>query len=81
VLSKCANHGCSNPFLYLGLGKLFHFPRSERGESQNLRSMEAFWLCGQCSRQLTLQWRRDAGVIAVPLNREASATLRPCGAD
>lgn len=28
--------------------------------------MESFWLCPQCSQELTLQWRIGMGVIAVP---------------
>ncbi len=25
--------------------------------------MESFWLCGDCSRELTLQWNETAGVV------------------
>jgi len=29
--------------------------------------MEAFWLCSQCSTQMTLEWKTGEGVIAVPI--------------
>lgn len=29
--------------------------------------MESFWLCNECSRQLTLHWEPGFGVLAVPL--------------
>ena len=56
VIAKCANAKCETPFVYFRSGKLFQFPRREKS------AMEAFWLCGSCSQQLTLRWNGDAGV-------------------
>lgn len=77
VLAKCANHTCTNPFLYLTHGKLFHFPRREERGTERILAMESFWLCTQCSRQMTLQWRRGQGVIAVPLEHRRTNIDQP----
>ena len=81
VLRKCANLDCSRPFLYLRAGRLFHFPRDREERSQNARAMEAFWLCGQCSETMTLQWRIGEGVIAVPLEHRRSVMSKPLKPD
>jgi hypothetical protein len=62
VVNKCANSTCEVPFLYFRGGKLFQFPVADRA------AVEAFWLCGDCSRELTLQWRTSQGVVAVPIS-------------
>ena len=64
MLSKCANHECETPFLYLRRGKFFHFPKAEES-SHHWHSMESFWLCNHCSEKMTLQWRTGVGVITV----------------
>jgi len=72
MLSKCANPGCTNPFRYLRDGKLFEFQRTEEQtpESQSkkpVRRVEFFWLCGQCSTELTVVRDEKKGVITMPL--------------
>jgi hypothetical protein len=57
VIAKCANDSCETPFLYFRSGKLYQFPRREKS------AMEAFWLCGSCSREMTLRWNDNAGVV------------------
>ena len=68
VLSKCANQHCAAPFLYFRSGKLFHFPRSEQRRATVPLVFESFWLCDECSRELTLAWQPELGVITLPLN-------------
>jgi hypothetical protein len=68
VVHKCANSSCDNPFIYFRSGKIFQFPKPEK------RVMESFWLCGDCSRELTLRWNETAGVVlAEKGNRVCSA--------
>ena len=60
VLSKCANPDCSEKFLFLHKGKLFHlaptpevfraFPHIE------LSLQERFWLCDRCAKIMTVIW-------------------------
>jgi len=60
MLSKCANPECTETFRYLHEGKLFYLattPETETAigmESPEVR--ERFWLCAQCSREMTLVW-------------------------
>ncbi len=80
MLSKCANPDCSNSFLYLHDGKLFriHMDRGapETGSSSAFepdtkkpaRRVEFFWLCGECSAKMTLNFETGAGVKIVPLD-------------
>jgi hypothetical protein len=65
VVNKCANDACTNPFLYLKSGRLFHFPKSPSRQVQTVRQMEAFWLCDRCSQKLTLKRTGDR-VVAIP---------------
>jgi hypothetical protein len=72
MLSKCANPGCSAPFLYLHEGKLFRLDtgiESPAGQTtqKTLRSLEFFWLCGECAARLTLSYKKGVGITAVPL--------------
>lgn len=62
VVNKCANKNCSNLFLYFREGKLFQFPR----QTEDKFWMEAFWLCGDCSRDFTLHWELGSEVDAIP---------------
>jgi hypothetical protein len=74
MLSKCANPGCSAPFLYLHLGKLFRW-ETERTDDEDSpsfgsdpeikrsqRRVEFFWLCEDCAKVLTLTFRKGLGV-------------------
>jgi len=79
MLSKCANPACSTPFRYLRDGKLFEIeskvgPESSAvGERKPVRRVEFFWLCGQCSSELTVVNDKDKGVITVPIAAAAPA--------
>jgi len=78
VLSKCANLRCSQPFLRLRHGRLFHFPRTLKAGKNSM--MESFWLCNDCSRRLTLQWKPGEGVLTVPLPEPATIVPALSGA-
>jgi hypothetical protein len=74
VVGECANRDCGAPFRYFRDGRLFAFELSGRwpsgGEKTTAdhRSVEHFWLCGQCASTLTLILERDRGVVARPLS-------------
>ncbi len=79
MLSKCANPECAETFRYLHEGKLFYLattPETETAmamESPEVR--ERFWLCAQCSKQMTLVWG-GTEVKVVPLAATA-VVVRP----
>ncbi len=62
MVTKCANPSCNASFQYLRGGKLFlldlpHLSaRTEQGRTNTGRQRiaEYFWLCDQCSSQLTV---------------------------
>ncbi len=74
MISKCANPTCSTPFHYLRDGKVF---RVDVNESDNPNSpfllngkkaprrTEHFWLCGVCSRTLSLIFDKQKGITVV----------------
>lgn len=82
MMSKCANPGCSSTFRYLREGKLFQVPASdpsmpaERAEEASARD-EFFWLCGECSKGLTIAVDPVMGVHIVP--RDVTRALRAAG--
>lgn len=70
MLHKCANPPCPNLFRKMHQGRLFQLPASSlwrgiRSRRSGLR-VEYFWLCDQCSTNLTLTYDPAAGIIAVP---------------
>jgi hypothetical protein len=56
MLSKCANPGCSQPFRYLGEGRLFQVERvlSPDSGGKATRKIEHYWLCDGCSRAMRI---------------------------
>jgi hypothetical protein len=65
MLSKCANPACAASFRYLREGKVFvadWLADPERTESDKAcwRRTEMFWLCENCSKQLTLSKNRNS---------------------
>ena len=86
MLSKCANPGCSAPFLYLHHGQLFRVEverAAEGGPSfgadpelkRPSRGTEYFWLCDDCAPLMTLRFKRGSGVITEPLAKAKAAAL------
>ena len=85
MVSKCANPGCSAPFLYMRQGKLFCIETggntADKGPTfgadptveRKSRHLEFFWLCDGCAPQLTLSFRPGVGVIVQPLEQAVLA--------
>ncbi len=80
MLSKCANPGCSNRFLYLHQGKVFLFDAESMADSVFLpelkkpaRRLEHFWLCKDCASKMTLAFRPGVGIITKPVRLAAAA--------
>jgi hypothetical protein len=63
LLSKCANPACPQTLHYLRDGKIFKleldsgFAPAKKGA----RRVEHFWLCGNCSQRLTIDWGKGKG--------------------
>ena len=71
MISKCANPACSEKFLHLHEGKIFHLsptPEVEAATGGFAPSLyERFWLCDRCSRQMTLVWGgTEAKLVELP---------------
>ena len=73
MVSKCANPACSERFLHLHEGKIFHLsptPEVEEATGGFAPSLyERFWLCDQCCKKMTLVWG-GAEAKLVPLPKE-----------
>ena len=72
MLTKCVNPACPKPLRYLRDGRIFHVERAgplPDGGKQS-HNVEHFWLCGPCSTHLTLTYRKDEGVLLIPLERD-----------
>jgi hypothetical protein len=57
MLDHCA--ACPHAFRYLGEGKIYATERDDR-------SIEWFWLCGQCAPHFEIQQAEDGTVAVVP---------------
>lgn len=84
MMSKCANPNCSSVFRYLRDGKLFQVPAGaspKGGSDSDIAKVPArdefFWLCGECSRQLTIIVDPIEGVRTAP--RQVPRALRAAG--
>jgi hypothetical protein len=82
MVSKCANPGCSTPFLYLHEGKLFRFETgvgnglafgADPSERLPMRRIEFFWLCDRCAGRMTVAFEQGSGVKVLPLRRSQPA--------
>ncbi|HWF91383.1 MAG TPA: hypothetical protein VN684_03810 [Terriglobales bacterium] len=91
MLSKCANPGCSAKFHYFHVGKLFrcetqsgepHAPEfgADPTVKKSVRRVEFFWLCPECSGNMTLTFQQGAGVIATPAVLSANDNPRRASA-
>ena len=78
MVSNCANPACATPLRYLRDGRLFQFEvkalaangsetASHPGKKTLSRQVWLYWLCGQCSVSMTLQFEGSAGLKVVPL--------------
>jgi hypothetical protein len=68
MVSKCANPTCSGTFRYLHEGIIFHVAvgsaAQEKVAIQGIPKIERFWLCGECSRKMTVI-SHASGVLVV----------------
>jgi hypothetical protein len=65
MLSKCVNPACLVTFRYLHEGRLFQVA-VEPANSTKGNTQEYFWLCGECSRKMTVI-SNGIGIQVVPL--------------
>ena len=84
MLSKCANPACSRPFRYLRDGKLFEIDSTQMEKpltgKKPVRHVEFFWLCGDCSAELTVVNDHENGVTIVPIPQAAKFLVRRAAA-
>lgn len=69
VVAECANSRCDERFIYYRSGKLFQFPKRQWQRS-NGGEVEAFWLCGECARDFTLDWTDGSVRVVRRVGRE-----------
>lgn len=78
MLSKCSNPDCTTLFRYLHEGKLFRIELDVVKEDtatfgidpelrKPVRRTEFFWLCRECSAEMTLDFQKGVGVKTRPL--------------
>ena len=65
MLAKCTNPQCSSPFRYLGEGRLFRRDNEEVPVGFARTRPEYFWLCGSCSKVMTLRINEHGEVLPV----------------
>lgn len=70
MLAKCVNPSCSASFCHLREGRLFRLeaeptlaPPADFSASGLPRQTEYFWMCGSCSKTLTLRLSQDGIVV------------------
>jgi hypothetical protein len=73
MLSKCANPDCTKTLRYLREGKVF---KIDSAGKKTPRKVEHFWLCGDCSRTMTLIDDRGSGmqILKKVLRKSAAAS-------
>jgi len=72
MLAKCANPPCFASFRRLEWGTLFRLESDMVGSQARLTTPEYYWLCPDCSREMTLRIDRKNGVRIVRLREKAS---------
>jgi len=79
MLSKCANPACLATFRYLHDGILFHVTvepaAAVKAGGYAAPTHERFWLCGECSRKMTVV-ADPTGVLVVPLQQSSASQKR-----
>jgi hypothetical protein len=77
MVSHCANPKCAKPLHYLREGRIFVFDVTAGEADRNgkqMRRMEHYWLCGECSQTLVMQQSPD-GVRVVPRMRRRTTEM------
>jgi hypothetical protein len=82
MVSKCANPECSERFLYLHQGRIFHLtptPELEAAADNSSPALyERFWLCDHCCRKITLVWGgTEVKLVPLPPEKIASQSAGP----
>ena len=75
MVSKCANPACSEKFMRLHEGRIFHLsPTPEAAATGSFAAAlhERFWLCDRCCKKMTLVWG-GSEVKLVPVPKKAVA--------
>ncbi|HVO64104.1 MAG TPA: hypothetical protein VMT53_24505 [Terriglobales bacterium] len=83
MVSNCANPNCGIPLRYLRDGRLYQFEVRALSNSGGTESAEAapkkrprqvwhYWLCGDCSSTMTLQFDQLRGLKITPLQHSCS---------
>jgi len=87
LFSKCANGKCTAVFDYRK-GRLLRFPyRLKNAEAGSGHAVVHFWLCAECTKIYTLEYRERSGVAVlrskispVKKRRQNRANLQPVAA-
>jgi hypothetical protein len=83
-MTQCANPACATPLRHLGNGRLYQFEvksflvpaeTSATDRKKLSRKVWRFWLCGQCSGNLTLEFNQTNGLQVAPLPQTCSSLL------
>jgi hypothetical protein len=74
MVSQCANPTCGAEFLYFGQGQLITVRR--HAQSCNESTVEFFWLCGNCAREMNLEITLDGAPNLVPRIAQAESERR-----
>ena len=72
MVSQCANPDCRRELRYLRDGKIYAFAMSTGNGS---KSLEHFWLCGECSKSMTLTCLKQSEVKTVR-RRQVTSHMR-----
>ncbi len=79
MVSKCANPACSATFRYLHDGTLFHVAvgsaSPEKAANWETAPVERYWLCGKCSRKMTIV-SDQTGILVVPIEQRSKPEKR-----
>ena len=73
MVNNCANPECNKPLHYLRDGRVYLFEVSSArlgADGKRLRSLEHYWLCGDCSPALTLECTPERGVAVRAKRRD-----------
>lgn len=71
MLAKCANPPCFASFRRLEWGTLFRLENDRIASQSRLATTEYYWLCPNCSQEMTLRIERKNGVKVVRLRGKA----------
>jgi len=80
MVSKCANPECNVPLQYLRDGKVFRIEVQElspegsepfitMAPKKPMKRVEHFWLCGECSKTMSVSFDGQQHVMITPKER------------